>query len=266
MGKLDARVALVTGGASGIGRASCEALAAEGARVVVADINEAGGEATQEGIGDSAAFQRLDVSSESDWEAATARALALFGRLDILVNCAGIGFSCHAEDIELEAWNQIVAVNLTGTMLACKHGIRAIKQSDGGGSIITISSIGGLLGTSDLAAYCATKGGVTLLTKSVALDCAELGYGIRCNAIHPTYVDTEMLDPVADLVGDRDTMIAGMLQNVPLGRLAKPQDIAKSVVFLASDDASMITGTAFLVDGGTTAGMSAQHSPSNSLS
>lgn len=260
MAKLTDKVALVTGGASGIGRASCEALAAEGARVLVADINTAGGTTTAQALGDRAQFCPLDVSREGDWEAATALALSAFGRLDIVVNCAGIGFSCHAEDIELEAWERLIAVNLTGTMLACKHGIKAIRQSDGGGSIITISSIGGLLGTSDLAAYCASKGGVTLLTKSVALDCAELGYGIRCNAIHPTYVDTEMLDPIAELVGSREAMVAGMVQNVPLGRLATPRDIARSVVFLASDDAAMITGTAFLVDGGTTAGMPARHS------
>lgn len=257
---LESKVALVTGGASGIGRASCEALAAQGAQVLVADINESGGRQTEANIGPAASFQYLDVTREEDWERATTAAIALFGRLDIVVNCAGIGFSCHAEDIDLESWNRIVAVNLTGTMLACKHAIRAIKQFDGGGSIVTISSIAGLLGTSDLAAYCATKGGVTLLTKAVALDCAELGYGIRCNAIHPTYVDTEMLDPVAAMVGNRDAMLAGMIENVPLGRLATAQDIANSVVFLVSDDAAMITGSVFTVDGGTTAGMPARHS------
>ncbi|MCF7982365.1 MAG: glucose 1-dehydrogenase [Pseudomonadales bacterium] len=260
MTRLTGKVALVTGGASGIGRAACERLAQEGARVLVTDINQPGGIATVESIGKSAIFQFLDVSQESDWVAAVEQAITSFGRLDIVVNCAGIGFSCHAEEIELTAWNQIVAVNLTGTMLGCKHGIRAIKQSDGGGSIINISSVGGLLGTSDLAAYCATKGGVTLLTKAVALDCAELDYGIRCNSIHPTYVDTEMLDPVAEMIGSREQMVSTMVRNVPLGRLATAQDIANSVLFLASDEAAMITGTSFLVDGGTTAGMPACHS------
>lgn len=260
MTRLTGKVALVTGGASGIGRAACERLAQEGARVLVADINQPGGIATVESIGMSARFQFLDVSQESDWVAAVEQAINSFGRLDIVVNCAGIGFSCHAEEIELTAWNQIIAVNLTGTMLGCKHGIRAIKQSGGGGSIINISSVGGLLGTSDLAAYCATKGGVTLLTKAVALDCAELDYGIRCNSIHPTYVDTEMLDPVAEMIGSREQMVSTMVRNVPLGRLATAQDIANSVLFLASDEAAMITGTSFLVDGGTTAGMPACHS------
>lgn len=260
MGRVEGKVALVTGGASGIGRASCQTLAREGASVLVADINEEGGRTTTENIGDSAVYRNLDVSREQDWEDAVAETIERFGRLDILVNCAGIGFSCHAEDIELEAWDRMVAVNLTGTMLGCKHCIRGIKRSDGGGSIINISSVGGLVGTADLAAYCATKGGVTLLTKSVALDCAELGYGIRCNAIHPTYVDTEMLDPIAELVGSREAMAAAMVRNVPLGRLATPQDIANSVLFLASDESAMITGTAYLVDGGTTAGAPACHS------
>ncbi|MCB1663029.1 MAG: glucose 1-dehydrogenase [Pseudomonadales bacterium] len=260
MKRLTDKVALVTGGASGIGRASCEKLASEGAQVLVTDVNVAGGHLTVETVGTAARFQQLDVSQEADWIAAIQQAINYFGRLDILVNCAGIGFSGHAEEIDLEAWNQIVAVNLTGTMLGCKHGIKAIKKSDGGGSIINISSVGGLLGTSDLAAYCATKGGVTLLTKAVALDCAELGYGIRCNSIHPTYVDTEMLDPVAAMIGSREQMVATMLRNVPLGRLATAQDIANSVSFLASDESAMITGTAFLVDGGTTAGMPASHS------
>lgn len=260
MGRLEGKVALVTGGASGIGRASCQTLAREGASVLVADVNEEGGRMTVQGIGESASYQTLDVRREQDWENAVAQAIERFGRLDILVNCAGIGFSSHAEDIELEAWDQVIAVNLTGTMLGCKHGIRGIKRSDGGGSIINISSVGGLIGTSDLTAYCASKGGVTLLTKSVALDCAELGYGIRCNAIHPTYVDSEMLDSVAELIGSREAMIAGMVRNVPLGRLAVPQDIANSVLFLATDEAAMITGTAYLVDGGTTAGMMASHS------
>lgn len=260
MGRLDGKVALVTGAASGIGRAASTRLAEEGARVLVADINEPGGRQTEEKIGVAALFQRLDVSREEDWQAAVATVIEQFGRLDIVVNCAGIGVSCHAEDIELEEWNRLIAVNLTGTMLGCKHGIKGIKLSDGGGAIINLSSVGGLLGTSDLSAYCASKGGVTLLTKAVALDCAELGYGIRCNAIHPTYVDTEMLDPVAEMIGDREAMVAGMLENVPLGRLATPQDIANSVLFLASEESAMITGTAFLVDGGTTAGMPARHS------
>lgn len=263
MDRLKNRVALVTGGASGIGRASCEALAREGASVLVADINEPGAREVASAIGTAAHFCRLDVSSEPDWEAATASAVDRFGRLDVVVNCAGTGFSCHTEDIELEAWNQLMAVNLTGSMLACKHAIRTIKQFGPGGSIINISSIGGLLGTADLAAYCASKAGVTLLTKSAALDCAALGYGIRCNAIHPTYVDTAMLDPVAELVGGRDAMIAGMLENVPLGRLASAEDIANSVVFLASEEAAMITGSTFVVDGGTSAGMPARHSPAN---
>nr|WP_241262987.1 glucose 1-dehydrogenase [Parahaliea mediterranea] len=255
------RVALVTGGASGIGRASCIALAAEGARVMVADLNGDGAAATARGLGDHGASVVMDVGCEADWERAMARIQERFGRLDILVNCAGIGVSGNAEDIEMAEWERVVAVNLTGTMLACKHGIRAMRAAKSTtGSIIAISSIAGVFAAPDLTAYCATKGGVTMLSKAVALNCAALGYDIRCNAIHPTYVDTEMLDPVAEQVGDRETMLGAMRENVPMGRLATAEDIAKSVVFLASDDSAMITGSTFLVDGGTTAGMPGRHS------
>lgn len=258
--KLAERVALVTGGASGIGRASCIALAAEGARVMVADLNGDGAAATANSLGEHGASVAMDVSREADWERAMARVQEHFGRLDILVNCAGIGVSGNAEDIAMAEWERVVAVNLTGTMLACKHGILAMRGTGASGAIVTISSIAGVFAAPDLTAYCATKGGVTMLSKAVALNCAALGYDIRCNAIHPTYVDTEMLDPVAEQVGGREAMLGAMRENVPIGRLATAEDIAKSVVFLASDDAAMITGSTFFVDGGTTAGMPGRHS------
>ena len=253
-------VAVVTGAASGIGRASAKAIAAEGGSVLATDIDVAGAEKTLSMIDGRGLALALDVTLEPAWESVFQRALAEFGRVDILVNCAGIGISGDVEDIELESWNRVLAVNLTGTMLGCKHAIRAMKASGSAGSIVNISSIGGLLGTADLAAYSASKGGVTLLTKCVALNCAERGYGIRCNAIMPTYVDTEMLEPVAEQVGGREAMLAGMKANIPLGRLARPEDIAHSVVFLASHESAMITGTSFLVDGGTSAGLPSRHS------
>ena len=258
--RVDGKVALVTGGASGIGRAVCKTLAREGARIVVADINEDGGRATAGDIGDAALFVPLDVTDENAWAAAVKRTVAAFDRLDILVNCAGIGFSGDFWETGLDDWNAIVAVNLTGTFLGCKHAVGAMRAG-GGGAIVNLSSIAGVVGGEDIAAYAATKGGVTLLTKSVALNCAAKGLGIRCNSVHPTYVDTEMLDPVAELMGGRQTMLAGMAELVPLGRVAKPQDVANAVLFLASDEAAMITGTGLLVDGGTTAGLPARHSP-----
>ncbi len=151
-------------------------------------------------------------------------------------------------------------VNLTGVMLGCKHGIKGIKASDNGGSIINISSLGGLVGAPDIACYCATKGGVTLLTKSVALHCAEHKLDIRCNSVHPTYVDSEMLDPIAEMFENREAMVSSMAEEIPLGRVAKPQDIANVILFLASDESAMMTGSPVVVDGGQTCGMPGKHS------
>ncbi len=260
--RVDGKVALVTGGASGIGRAVCRTLAREGARVVVADINADGGQATVRDIGASALFVPLDVTDEDAWVVAVEHAVADFGGLDILVNCAGIGVAGDFWDTSLGDWNAVLAVNLTGTFLGCKHAVLAMREA-GGGSIINISSVAGLVGGGDIAAYAASKGGVTLLTKSVALNCAARGLGIRCNSVHPTYVDTEMLDPVAEALGGREAMLAGMAELVPLGRVAKPQEVADAVLFLASDEAAMITGSALVVDGGTTAGLPSRHSPAS---
>ncbi len=259
-GRVSGKVALVTGGASGIGRETCRVLAGEGARVLVADIDEHGGRETVASIGDNARFHRLDVTDEANWEEAIADALESFGSLDVLVSSAGVGFSGDFEDTDLADWNALMAVNLTGVFLGCKHAVRAMKQHGSGGSIINLSSVAGLVGGEDIAAYSASKGGVTLLSKSIALSCAARGLGIRCNSVHPTYVDTEMLDPIAELFESREAMRAGMAQGVPLGRLATPRDIADAILFLASDESAMMTGSAMVVDGGTTAGLPARHS------
>jgi 3(or 17)beta-hydroxysteroid dehydrogenase len=257
--RLAHKIALVTGAASGIGRTTAITFAREGAKVLCADINEAGAQETARRIGNAATAARLDVTSEVDWERVTQFAIDTFGKLDIVANIAGIGRGGSIEDLNLDDWHAMFAVNVTGVMLGCKHGLKAIVRSGGSGAILNMSSMAGLVGTSDLAGYTASKGAVTMLTKSVALHCAEKRYPVRCVSIHPTYVDTEMLDPVAELSGDRAAMLAGMAAQVPIGRVATPQDIANVCLFAASDDAAMVSGSPLIVDGAQLAGPPAAH-------
>lgn len=259
MGRLAGKVAIVTGAGSGIGRATALRFAAEGARLLAADIDEAAAQRTAGRIGPAALPFILDVASEPGWEQAVESAIGAFGRLDIVCNIAGIGMGGTIEEVELDGWNAMLAVNLTGTMLGCKHGVKGIVRSGGSGAIVNVSSLGGLVGVADIAGYCASKGGVTTLTKSVALHCAGRGYPIRCVSIHPTYVDTEMLDPVAEAFGDRAALIAGMAAQVPMGRVCTPDDIAGAILFAASDDAAMVSGSGLIVDGAQLAGPAPVH-------
>jgi len=258
--RIEGKVALVTGGASGIGRATCQTFAREGAKIIIADINQEGASETAGGIGDNALAYPLDVTQENQWQQVISTSLDRFKRLDIVVNCAGIGSSNNFEETDLADWNNMIAVNLTGVMLGCKYGIKGMKSGNNGGSIINMSSLGGLIGAPDVVAYCATKGGVTLLTKSVALHCAQHKLNIRCNSVHPTYVDSEMLDPIAEVFGSHEAMITAMAEEVPIGRIAQPQDIANAILFLASDESAMVTGAALVVDGGQSAGIYGKHS------
>jgi len=256
---LTGRVALVTGGASGIGRAACLAFAAQGAKVVVADINAEGGRETVRRIGRDATFVRLDVADEAQWRDCLAITLSSYGKLNVLANVAGIGTSGDFEDLELGTWNRVFAVNSTGPFLGCKHSVRAMKTNGEDCAIVNVASIAAISAAPDIIAYCASKSAVRMLTRGVALYCAGKGYKIRCNSINPTYVDSEMLDPVAARYGDRDAMVAAMSRLVPLGRLAKPEDIADSILFLASEAAAMITATELNIDGGQTAGIPPSH-------
>jgi 3(or 17)beta-hydroxysteroid dehydrogenase len=258
-GRVAGKVAIVTGGGSGIGRATAGTLAREGAKVIVADIDFERAKVTADAIGPSALAVKMDVRHEAEWQAVTARAIELFGKLDIVCNVAGIGFAGSIEDLTADQWQKMVDVNLTGVVWGCKHGIKAIRTSGGSGAIINVSSLGGLVGIADVAAYCATKGGVTILSKSVALHCAEQHLPIRCVSIHPTYVDSEMLDPVAAAFPSREAMLQGMSAQVPMGRVAKPQDIANAILFAASDEAAMISGSAIIVDGAQLAGPKSAH-------
>jgi len=260
MPRFEGKVALVTGAASGIGRATATRLAAEGASVFATDVDTAGLRETSRSAEGELRTTALDVSREADWVAAMAAIRETFGKLDIVANVAGIGFPGGIEDVELDAWHAMVAVNLTGVLLGCKHGVTAIRESGGRGAIVNVSSIGGLVGAADIAGYCATKGGVTTLSKSVALYCAEKRLPIRCVSVHPTYVDSEMLDPIADMLGGRDAMLAGMAAQIPMARVATPEDVAGVIAFAASDDAAMVSGSALIVDGAQLAGPRSSHS------
>ena len=196
MDRVAGKVAIITGGASGMGKADAILLAREGASVVIADVNEAGGQAVAESIGENAQFLRLDVSDEDNWKAVIAATLEKFGRLDILVNNAGMIMLGNVVDTDLADWRKIHAVNSDGVFLGCKHAIPVMAES-GGGSIINMSSVAAIHGQSFVAAYTASKGAVRSLTKSVAMFCKEQKNGIRCNSIHPDGVKTPMVVKVA---------------------------------------------------------------------
>jgi len=252
-GRVEGKVVLVTGAASGLGAASARMLVREGARVALSDINEEAGQALAKELGMAARFWHLDVTNEDEWTSVVDSVLATFGRLDALVNNAGIGIAKDVETISLKEWRLVNAINLDGVFLGCKHGIRAMRQCGAKGSIINMSSVAGLVGAAALPGYCASKGGVRLLTKSVALHCAKQGYGIRCNSVHPVFIDTPMVDSLAKLTGDAAVGKERMAKSIPIGRLGEPDEIAYAVVYLASDESRLMTGSEFVLDGGITA-------------
>ena len=259
-GRVENKVALVTGAASGLGLASAQLLAAQGARVALSDLNIDAAEAAAMAINQSHGAERaiaikLDVTIEPQWIDAVAQTVKQFGCLDIVLNSAGVGIGGDIENTSLEDWRFIHAVNLDGTFLGCKHGIAAMKKTSvkNGGSIINMSSVYGLVGGHNVAAYNSSKGGVRLLTKSVALHCARQGYNIRCISIHPSYIDTPMVQAIVDSVEDQDKARRQILRQIPLGRLGVADDIAQGVLYLASNESSFMTGSEFVVDGGTTA-------------
>ncbi|HWA63320.1 MAG TPA: glucose 1-dehydrogenase [Caulobacteraceae bacterium] len=249
-GRLADKVALVTGGASGIGAACARAFAGEGARVVVTDVQEDKGRAVAAEVGGR--FVPHDVSDETQWERAIAETLGAYGRLDVLVNNAGVFIPQTIEDSTLEVWNKVLGINLTGVMLGCKHGVKAMKANPGGpsGSIVNVSSITGFIGLASAAAYTASKGGVRLLTKSVAVHCARTYRNIRCNSLHPGTIDTPMNQAAFDASGDPAAMRAMFDGMQPIGRMASAEEMATCALFLASDESSFVTGSELLADGG----------------
>jgi len=257
MGRVQDKVALVTGGASGIGFAAAKLFVDEGATVVVADRDEAAAKAAVAALGQGASLHPLDVSREDEWVAVTDAVARDFDRIDILVNSAGVVLFKDIEATTLDEWRTLMAVNLDGTFLGCKHAVRVMKDRGGGsgrgGSIVNMSSVAGLIGSGNLAAYSASKGGVRLLTKSVALHCARKGYNIRCNSVHPSFADTPMLRAMIADARNPAKLEANFATAAPLGRLAQPIEIARTILFLASDESAFTTGAELVVDGGLTA-------------
>jgi 3(or 17)beta-hydroxysteroid dehydrogenase len=254
MDRVAGKVAIVTGGASGIGKATASLLAKEGAKVVIADVNEADGKKAVEEIkreGGKALFLKLDVTSEKDWSEVIEKTLAEFGKLDILVNNAGVLFAKAIEDTPLEQWRWLMSVNLDGVFLGTKYAIKAMRKS-GGGSIINLSSLAGIVGTiDDTAAYCASKGAVRLFSKATALECSKAGhnYNIRVNSVHPGLIETPLSEP---LLKDA-AMRKDIESRHPIGHVGKPIDIAYAILYLASDESKFTTGAEMVVDGGWTA-------------
>ena len=270
MGQVDGKVALVTGGASGIGAACAGTLAREGAQVVVSDIDDNGGNAlvaTIAAAGGRAVYLPHDVTSEESWRTVVGEIERRHGRLDILVSNAGIGVMCTSiAEMSLADWRRQTAVNLDGVFLSVKYCLPLMRKSSsdssGGGSIIMTSSIAGLRGSATLAGYCATKGGVRLFAKAIAMECASRGDNIRVNSVHPGIIDTPIWGKIrpdlAAAAGGRNAPAIDIedfgRRGAPLGRVGKPQDIANGVLFLASDASSYITGTELVIDGGITGG------------
>lgn len=256
MGRMQDKVALVTGAASGIGLACAERLAAEGARVVLADIDAANGSAQARRLAEAglaAEFVEHDVACEGHWSRVIGAVLARHGRLDALVNNAGIARVADVELETLDGWRETMAVNLDGVFLGTQAAIRAMRGR--GGSIVNISSIDGIVGEPLVAAYTASKGGVRIFTKSAALHCARQGYGIRVNSVHPGFVMTPMVaGALAGMAPETAAAFqADLLGRIPLKRLADPIEIAHAVLFLASDESGYMTGAELVVDGGYTA-------------
>ncbi|MBY0569386.1 MAG: glucose 1-dehydrogenase [Hyphomonadaceae bacterium] len=256
MGDLEGRVALVTGGARGLGAAAAKALAAEGAKVVVTDVSD--GSAVAAEIG--GAYIKHDVTSEDDWIAAIAFAKQTFGGLDILVNNAGIFWMKPIALETLEAFRRMQQVNVEGVFLGLKHAIPAIAERgdkwDGGGSIINLSSVAGIIGSPMTLAYNASKGAVRLMTKAAALECARAGQKVRVNSVHPGIINTSMMTEAAEAIagasGVNDTM-ERFASFHPMGHMGRDIDIANAVAFLASSKAAFMTGSEMVVDGGMTA-------------
>ena len=262
MQRLEAKVTLITGAASGIGRAIAERFHAEGATVVLTDLHDAAGEEVARALGTPACYRRLDVRLEEDWRQVMSETERAYGRLDVLVNNAGISGWPQTpgphdpEHLDLASWHAVHATNLDGVALGCKYAIQLMRARRAG-SIINISSRSGIVGVPAAAAYASSKAAVRNHTKTVALYCAQQGHGIRCNSIHPGAILTPMWDAVLGSDGERAAAIEAISRDIPVGRMGTPLDVAHAAVYLASDESSYVTGSELHIDGGLLAGTAA---------
>jgi NAD(P)-dependent dehydrogenase (short-subunit alcohol dehydrogenase family) len=239
MARLKDKIVLITGASGAVGKAIAEAVKAAGGVAVTSDLAGRG------------AAHALDVASEMDWLQVIADLGRAHGRLDGLVNAAGIAALGHIEETDFATWRKIMSVNLDGTFLGCKHGFSLLKVQ--GGAIVNLSSIAGLIGGHNFAAYNASKGGVRLLTKSVALHGARLNPQVRCNSVHPAFLEGPMVDAMLESTNYPDAARARITRDIPLGRLGTPAEVADMCVYLLSDETRFVTGAEFVIDGGMTA-------------
>ncbi len=249
LGRLAGKTALITGAASGIGLATANLFRAQGAKLILTDRNEEGLAAARRD-GDLAFAH--DVVDEARWREVVDDAVAAVGRLDILVNSAGIAILGNIEIATLDDLRKTNAVNVEGTFLGCREAVRVMKAK-GGGSIVNLSSVAGIIGDAQSAAYCASKGAVRLLTKSVALHCARAGYPVRCNSVHPAFTATPMVEDFIARARDPARLRDGLSRAIPIGRIGRAEEVAAAILYLASDESSFTTGAEIVVDGGLTA-------------
>jgi NAD(P)-dependent dehydrogenase (short-subunit alcohol dehydrogenase family) len=255
MGRVDNKIALVTGAARGLGAATARLLACEGASVVLSDVDLGGAERQAQEINAKRAGSAMsiahDVSEEGAWRRVFDEIENRFGALHVLVNNAGIGSIGNIEQESYDNWKRVHAIDLDSVFFGCKLGIPLIARS-GGGSIINVSSISGIIAGHNLAAYNSAKAAVRHLSKSIALHCARVGNGIRCNSVHPVFIDTPILDDMA-AGGDRESMLSRLARQIPLGRVGKPDDVAYAILYLAADESAFVTGAEIKIDGGISA-------------
>ena len=255
MARLKGKVAIITGGANGIGRAICERFYEEEAIVIIADMNKTAGQEVARHLGEQASFYQLDVREKDHWHSLVEKTVREHGKLDVLVNNAGILSTSprqSVEDVNLEEWRSVQSVNVEGVFLGCQAAVGVMKSV--GGAIINLSSVAGLIASPGILAYGASKGAVRQLTKSIAVDCARKGYGIRCNSVHPGLINTDMGQNSMHMGGGNpEENYKNRVALTPMGEAGSPIDIANGVLFLASEEARHVTGAELVIDGGLTA-------------